>query len=131
MGAHPAHDVGLPHGTGLARDTFWAGFDALVHELAPQNRALLASRLAAKILPRTSSELGATAALLADIGLLLPCNVIVRAKPDGQLVVGFMDPVAVMQMTCNPEVARVAHEVRQRLERVRSALTPAASPVHP
>ncbi|AOF84059.1 hypothetical protein BSY239_2861 [Hydrogenophaga sp. RAC07] len=66
-----------------------------------------------------------------DIGLLLPCNVIVRAKPDGQLVVGFMDPVAVMQMTCNPEVARVAHEVRQRLERVRSALTPAASPVHP
>lgn len=63
-----------------------------------------------------------------DIGLLLPCNVIVREQPDGQLVVGFMDPVAVMQMTSNPEVARVAHEVRQRLERVRSALTLAASP---
>ena len=31
-------------GTGLARDTFWAGFAALVHELAPQNRALLAER---------------------------------------------------------------------------------------
>ncbi|HBZ45962.1 MAG TPA: hypothetical protein DEO93_01275, partial [Stenotrophomonas sp.] len=35
-------------------------------------RALLASRLAAKLLPDSSAELGATAALLADIGLLLP-----------------------------------------------------------
>lgn len=66
-----------------------------------------------------------------DIGLLLPCNVVVREKPDGRLVVSFMDPVAVMQMTTNSEVARVAHEVRQRLERVRSALVDAASPVHP
>ena len=57
-----------------------------------------------------------------DIGLLLPCNVVVREEADSRLVVGFMDPVAVMQMTRNPEVARVAHEVRERLERVRSAL---------
>ena len=61
-----------------------------------------------------------------DIGLLLPCNVVVREDAQGRLVVGFMDPVAVLQMTSNPEVASVAHEVRQRLERVRSALrTPA------
>lgn len=33
-----------------------------------------------------------------------------------------MDPVAVMQMSRNPEVVRVADEVRSRLERVRSAL---------
>ena len=57
-----------------------------------------------------------------DIGLLLPCNVVVREAADGGLVVGFMDPVAVMQMTSNPEVAAVAQEVRVRLERVRSAL---------
>lgn len=56
-----------------------------------------------------------------DIGLLLPCNVVVRESADG-LVVGFMDPVAVMQMTSNPEVAAVAQEVRARLERVRAAL---------
>ena len=63
-------------------------------------------------------------ALLAepDIGLLLPCNVVVREEEDGGLVVGFMDPVAVLQMTNDPEVGRVAHEVRQRLDRVRSAL---------
>ena len=57
-----------------------------------------------------------------DIGLLLPCNVVVREEADGGLVVGFMDPVAVMQMTSNPEVAAVAQDVRSRLERVRSAL---------
>ena len=57
-----------------------------------------------------------------DIGLLLPCNVVVREEADGSLVVGFMDPVAVMRMTSNPEVGRVAHVVRERLERVRSAL---------
>ena len=57
-----------------------------------------------------------------DIGLLLPCNVVVREDAAGRLIVGFMDPVAVLQMTSNPEVASVAHEVRQRLDRVRSAL---------
>jgi HD-like signal output (HDOD) protein len=39
---------------------------------AMQQRALLSSRLAARILPQPSAELGSTAALLADIGLLLP-----------------------------------------------------------
>lgn len=39
---------------------------------AMQRRALLASRIAANLLPQSSAELGATAALLADIGLLLP-----------------------------------------------------------
>ena len=62
-----------------------------------------------------------------DIGLLLPCNVIVREEVDGQLVVAFMDPVAVLQMTPNPEVEGVANEVRARLERVPSALTTAGS----
>jgi uncharacterized protein (DUF302 family) len=57
-----------------------------------------------------------------DIGLLLPCNVVVREEADGRIVVGFMDPVAVMQMTRNPEVGSVATEVRARLERVRAAL---------
>jgi uncharacterized protein (DUF302 family) len=57
-----------------------------------------------------------------DIGLLLPCNVVVRAESDGQLIVGFMDPVAVLQMTSNAEVAKVAHEVKDRLLRVKAML---------
>jgi uncharacterized protein (DUF302 family) len=64
----------------------------------------------------------------ADIGLLLPCNVVVREEPQGRVVVAFMDPVAVMQMTSNPEVASVAQEVRERLQRVKAALVrPGAS----
>ena len=62
-----------------------------------------------------------------DIGLLLPCNVVVREEADGDLVVAFMDPVAVLQMTSNPEVAAVAQDVRSRLERVCSALATTAS----
>ena len=38
-----------------------------------------------------------------------------------------IDPVAVMRMTSNPEVAAVAQEVRTRLQRVRGALTATAS----
>ena len=57
-----------------------------------------------------------------DIGLLLPCNVVVRENQDKAIVVSFMDPVAVLTFTNNPEVAAVAKEVRQRLERVRSAV---------
>jgi uncharacterized protein (DUF302 family) len=64
-----------------------------------------------------------------DIGLLLPCNVVVRQEEDGQLVVGFMDPVAVLQMTTNPEVARVAQEIRERLDRVKAALVNGAPPL--
>ena len=57
-----------------------------------------------------------------DIGLLLPCNVVVRENENKEIVVSFMDPVAVLTFTNNPEVAAVATEVRQRLERVRSAV---------
>jgi uncharacterized protein (DUF302 family) len=57
-----------------------------------------------------------------DIGLLLPCNVVLRQEESGRLTVGFMDPVSVMQMTSNPEVAAVAKEVRERLMRVKEAL---------
>ena len=62
-----------------------------------------------------------------DIGLLLPCNVIVREEPDGRLIVGFMDPVAVLQMTSNVEVAKVAHEVKDRLQRVKASLAAPAT----
>jgi uncharacterized protein (DUF302 family) len=57
-----------------------------------------------------------------DIGLLLPCNVVVREQPDKKINVGFMDPVAVLKLTDNPAVTALAQEVRGRLERVRDVL---------
>lgn len=57
-----------------------------------------------------------------DIGLLLPCNVVVREQPDKKINVGFMDPIAVMKLTDNPAVTDLAKEVRGKLERVRDRL---------
>jgi uncharacterized protein (DUF302 family) len=57
-----------------------------------------------------------------DIGLLLPCNVVVREEPDRSITVGFMDPIAVLKLTENPAIGSLAQEVRARLERVRDVL---------
>jgi len=57
-----------------------------------------------------------------DIGLLLPCNVVVREEADGKVTVGFMDPVAVLKLTDNPGIGDLAREVRGKLERVRERL---------
>ena len=56
-----------------------------------------------------------------QIGALLPCNVVVRVA-DGKTRVEIMDPQAVLQLVDRPEVARIAGEVRKRLERVLAAL---------
>ena len=58
----------------------------------------------------------------ADIGLLLPCNVVVREEDDDTVTVAFMDPVAVLDLVKRPEVGALAEEVRARLQRVQQAL---------
>ena len=63
-------------------------------------------------------------ALTADpqIGLLLPCNVVVREDDAGVVHVEFMDPGAVLELVDRAEVTLLASEVKQRLERVMAAL---------
>lgn len=57
-----------------------------------------------------------------DIGLLLPCNVVIREEQDGSITVAFMDPQAVLQLVQHPDVHELAKEVKQKLERVRDGL---------
>jgi uncharacterized protein (DUF302 family) len=58
-----------------------------------------------------------------DIGLLLPCNVIVYADDvPGHSVVAAMDPVAALKLTNNDEITPIAEEVRNRLVRALEAL---------
>lgn len=54
-----------------------------------------------------------------DIGLLLPCNVIVYATDTpGESVVAAMDPVAALALTGNDAIGPLADDVKARLTRV-------------
>jgi uncharacterized protein (DUF302 family) len=57
-----------------------------------------------------------------SIGLLLPCNVVVRQDAAEKVHVEFMDPNAVLDLVNSAEVSRIAGDVRKRLERVMQAL---------
>ena len=53
-----------------------------------------------------------------DIGLLLPCNVVLRELPDGRTRVAAMNVRKVMAVVGNEALAHVADEVDARLRRV-------------
>jgi uncharacterized protein (DUF302 family) len=57
-----------------------------------------------------------------DIGLLLPCNVVVREDEDGSIIVSFMDPAAVLTLVEGEEVKALATQVREKLQRVMAAV---------
>jgi uncharacterized protein (DUF302 family) len=53
-----------------------------------------------------------------DIGLLLPCNVVVREEADKSITVAFMDPEAVLKLVDKAEVTALGGEVRALLQKV-------------
>ena len=56
------------------------------------------------------------------IGVMLPCNVILRDLGDGRTEVSAIDPVASMAAVENDGLGPIADDVRQRLQRVVAAL---------
>ena len=57
-----------------------------------------------------------------NIGLLLPCNVLLRQDTEGEVVVAFMDPSAVLTLVDRDDVGLLAKQVKEKLERVKEAL---------
>jgi uncharacterized protein (DUF302 family) len=58
----------------------------------------------------------------SDIGALLPCNVVLIQEGD-TVAVRFMDPEAVLGLVDRPEVASVASQVREKLQKVKAAIS--------
>lgn len=57
-----------------------------------------------------------------SIGLLLPCNVVIREEADQTVYIEFMDPIGVLELVNKPQIGEIAKEAKERLERVKEAL---------
>ncbi|HMK77464.1 MAG TPA: DUF302 domain-containing protein [Thermodesulfobacteriota bacterium] len=53
-----------------------------------------------------------------DVGLLLPCNVIVYETDDKKAYVSALNPVSALQVIKNRELRKIAEEVSEKLKRV-------------
>ncbi len=57
-----------------------------------------------------------------NIGLLFPCNIVVREANDGYVIVAFLDPVLAVKQIDNPSITRIAVEIRHAFNRIIQAL---------
>jgi len=55
-------------------------------------------------------------------GALLPCNVVVREDTNGEIVVSFLDPNAILDLANNPALNSVIEDARAHLDRVYARL---------
>jgi len=53
-----------------------------------------------------------------DVGLLLPCNVIVYETDDKKAYVSAINPVSALEVIKNEELRKIANEVSEKLKRV-------------
>jgi uncharacterized protein (DUF302 family) len=58
-----------------------------------------------------------------EVGLMLPCNVVVYEADDGRAVVIAIDPMQTVAARGNPEIRKVAETVREKLRRALEALS--------
>lgn len=118
-------NLGLEEAEKKVREALAAeGFGILteIDVAATLERKLGVRRAPYKILGACNPDL-AHRALEADvdIGLLLPCNVVLRAS-DGGTVVAALEPRVMSRLTENDTVQTVAEEARERLVRALSLL---------
>ena len=102
------------------------GFGVLTEiDVAATLRAKLGEQMEDYVILGACSPPFAHQALGIDrsIGLLLPCNVVVRAAPDGTIVEA-LDPQVMVTLTGRPELKPVADEVARGLANALAGLTP-------
>jgi len=58
----------------------------------------------------------------ADIGLLLPCNVVIRQDKEGFVTVAFVAPEAILGLLYRDDLVKLGAEIRNRFEKVRNAV---------
>jgi uncharacterized protein (DUF302 family) len=130
--------MAIKYGFGKMVDfSFAQTIDRVTHALQEEGFGILSDiDVAAALKKKLNKEippyriLGACNPPLADraiaaepsIGLLLPCNVVVREDGTGAVHVEFMNTDAVLQLVDKPGIAELASDVRQRLERVMAAV---------
>jgi len=107
------------------------GFGVLTEiDLAATLKEKMGAEIAPQVILGACRPPLAKAALDAEpsIGLLLPCNVVVRAVDDESVLVEAMDPDIMVTVTANDAIAEVAADARQRLGGALAALaTPESS----
>ena len=106
------------------------GFGILTEiDVAATLRATLGVEVASQVI------LGACNAPLAreglriepDLGLLLPCNVVVRVDQDGTTLVSALDPELLVSVPGRPELAPIAAEAKTRLQSALATIAATAS----
>ena len=102
------------------------GFGVLSEiDLAATLKAKIGAEVAPQVILGACRPPLAHAAIQAEpsIGLLLPCNVVVRAVDDATTLVEAMDPDVMVTLTGNDALAEVARDARQRLSAALASLT--------
>ena len=95
--------------------------------------ATLQAKLGVEVAPQVI--LGACNAPLAreglriepDLGLLLPCNVVVRVDQDGTTLVSALDPELLVSIPGRPELAPIAAEAKTRLQTALATIAAAST----
>lgn len=125
MNTFRTHLTAEPHDVdSRVRDALAAEGFGILSEIDVQAtlRSNLGEDIGAYTIPGACNPPLARQAIAADIGALLPCNVVVRAGANGGTDVLAADPDAMLELSAADGLAEVAADAKQRLERALASL---------